>query len=146
MPSLKKGNLEKALGYYQQSLLYPDHLEVAEQPDTIHARKNYLIGKTLVAMGEKRKARAYFEAVIADQVDPVNAYQYFRGRAMEATGKTKEALGVYGDAAALGDTEPQGGQKPGDDRKEQSVWWYTRGLALEGLGNARRLNPASIVL
>ncbi|MFO7668846.1 MAG: DUF5107 domain-containing protein [Bacteroidales bacterium] len=134
----EKGNFEKALGYYQQSLRYPDHLEVAEQPNTIHARKNYLIGKTLVAMGEKRKARAYFETVIADRVDPVNAYQYFRGRAMEATGKTKEAQGVYEKMlAALGETEPAGGQKPGDDRKEQSVWWYTRGLALEGLGNVK---------
>ncbi|MFH0756397.1 MAG: DUF5107 domain-containing protein [Bacteroidota bacterium] len=132
------GNLEKALWFYQQSLLYPDNLEVAEQPNTIHARKKYMIGKTLVAMGKKREARKYFEAVIADRIEPGNAYQYFRGRAMEATGQAKEAQLVFENMLdAQGDKWRERGPMGEDHLKEQSVWWYERGLALDGLGKGK---------
>ena len=131
-----QGNFEKALWYYQQSLLYPENLEVAEQPLTIHARKNYLIGKTLVAMGEKKEAKAYFEAVLGEKAEEKNAYQYYRGLAMEALGDKKEARSIYElMLQSLGDEWTDSGQALPDDLKNQAVWWYTRGLALKGLGD-----------
>jgi len=133
-----QGNYENALSYYQQSLLYPANLEVAEQPNTIHARKKYLIGNALLAMGKKREARKYFEAVIADRVEDRNAYQYYRGKAMEATGKKQEARLIYEKMLeALGDEWTGTGQSGPREKRRESVWMYSRGLALKGLGNEK---------
>ncbi len=139
-----RGRLEKALWYYQQSLLYPDHLEVAEQPGTIHARKKYLVGRTLLAMGEKKEAKVYFSAVLADVAEDGNAYQYYRGLAMEALGKKKEAGLIFEHMLqALGEEWTGSGPILPDESdesneaheiKNEAVWWYTRGLALKGLG------------
>jgi tetratricopeptide (TPR) repeat protein len=122
----EKGNFREALSYYIQSLLYPDNLEVAEQPNTIHARKNYKIGKTLEAMGRKEEAREYYEMVIADKVEAGNAYQYYRARAMEALKLNNEAKQIYGQMleALEGDMRASSG----------AVSLFIRSLALEGLG------------
>jgi tetratricopeptide (TPR) repeat protein len=122
----ENGNLKEALYYYEQSLLYPDNLEVAEQPNTIHARKHYNIGKTLDAMGKKDQARKYYKLVMADKVEDGNAYQYYRARAMEALDQKQEARRVYERMleALDGDADASSGAIPS----------FTRSLALEGLG------------
>ena len=91
----EKANYEKALVYYRQSLTYPDNLEVAEQPNTIHARNNYKIGMALLKTGKKTEALDYFKKAIADTVDEGNAFQYYRGKALDAIGEKEKALAVY---------------------------------------------------
>jgi tetratricopeptide (TPR) repeat protein len=125
----EKGNYKEALLYYEQSLLYPDNLEVAEQPNTIHARKKYKIGKALEALGRKDEARAYYELVIADKVEDGNAYQYYRARAMEALKQKKEAKQIYEKMLLALDGET--------DASSSAVSLYTRSLALEGLGKKK---------
>jgi tetratricopeptide (TPR) repeat protein len=122
----EKGNVEEALWYYQQSLLYPEHLEVAEQPNTIHARKKYKIGMALEALGRRDQAREYYEIVVADKVADGNAYQYYRARALEALKEKQAAKRVYEKMLeALQQSESD---------LEQAISLYTRSLALEGLG------------
>ena len=125
----EKGNVEKALWYYQQSLLYPEHLEVAEQPKTIHARKKYKIGMALEALGKKEEAREYYEIVVADKVADGNAYQYYRARALEALKEKQAAKSIYEQMLeALQQSESD---------LEQAIALYTRSLALEGLGKKK---------
>jgi tetratricopeptide (TPR) repeat protein len=123
------GHFKEALSYYKQSLLYPDNLEVAEQPNTIHARKNYKIGQALEALDRKDEAREYFELVIADKVEDGNAYQFYRARAMEAMKQKPEAKKIYGNMLAALDGDP--------DASSNAVSLYTRSLALEGLGKKK---------
>jgi len=129
-----EGNYKEALSYYQQSLLYPDNLEVAEQPNTIHARKKYKIGQTLEKLGKKDEAREYYELVIADKVEEGNAYQYYRARAMEALKQKQEAKNIY---------EKMLEALEGDiDASSTAVSFFTRSLALEGLGKKREAETA----
>jgi tetratricopeptide (TPR) repeat protein len=125
----EKGNFKEALSYYEQSLLYPGNLEVAEQPNTIHARKNYKIGKALEALGRKDEARAYYELVIADRVEDGNAYQYYRARAMEALKQKQEAKKIYENMLVALDGDM--------DASSNAVSLFTRSLALEGLGKKK---------
>ena len=124
-----EGHYKEALSNYRQSLLYPDNLEVAEQPNTIHARKRYKIGKALEALGRKDEAREYYELVIADKVEEGNAYQYYRARAMEALKQKKEARRVYEKMIESLDGDP--------DASSNAVSLFTRSLALEGLGKKK---------
>ena len=125
----EKGQFKEALAYYEQSLLYPDNLEVAEQPNTIHARKKYKIGTAMSALGRKEEARAFYEAVIADNVEDGNAYQYYRARALEALKQKQEARKIYETmlVALEGDT----------DGASDAISLFTRSLALEGLGKKK---------
>jgi tetratricopeptide (TPR) repeat protein len=125
----EKGNYAEALRYYEQSMLYPDHLEVAEQPNTIHARKRFKIGAALEALGRKAEAREYFEMVISDTVEAGNAYQYYRARAMERMGRKKEAKQVYGQMLeALNENR---------NASSSAVSLFSRSLAREGLGQSK---------
>jgi tetratricopeptide (TPR) repeat protein len=125
----EEGHYKEALSNYRQSLLYPDNLEVAEQPNTIHARKRYKIGKALEALGRKDEAREYYELVIADKVEDGNAYQYYRARAMEALKQKQEARRVYEKMLESLDGDP--------DASSNAVSLFTRSLALEGLGKKK---------
>ncbi len=125
----EKDQFDEALAYYKQSLLYPDNLEVAEQPNTIHARKNYKIGKALEAMGRKDEAREYYELVIADKVEDGNAYQYYRARAMEGLKQKQEAKKIYEKMLVALDGDA--------DASSDAVTLYARSLALEGLGKKK---------
>lgn len=125
----EEGHYKEALSNYRQSLLYPDNLEVAEQPNTIHARKRYKIGKALEALGRKDEAREYYELVIADKVEEGNAYQYYRALAMEALKQKKEARRVYEKMIESLDGDP--------DASSNAVSLFTRSLALEGLGKKK---------
>jgi tetratricopeptide (TPR) repeat protein len=125
----EEGNFQEALSYYKQSLLYPDNLEVAEQPKTIHARKKYKIGKALDALGRKDEAREYFEMVIADKVEDGNAYQFYRARALEAMKQKQEAKKIY---------EMMLEALDGDvNVSSNAVSLFTRSLALEGQGKKK---------
>ncbi len=125
----EKGDFEEALRYYEQSLLYPDNLEVAEQPNTIHARKKYKIGKAMEALGRTEEAREYYEHVVADKVEDGNAYQFYRARAMEALKKKQEAKKIYEKmlTALVGDMTGSA----------QEISLFARSLALEGLGKKK---------
>ena len=139
----EKGNYSDALSYYEQSMLYPDNLEVAEQPNTIHARKRFKIGAALEALGRKGEAREYYEKVIAEKVEAGNAYQFYRARAMEMMGRKKEAKQVYEQMIVALDE--------GRNASSGAVSLFTRSLALEGLGKqeeaeadcskAQQMNP-----
>ena len=123
----EKGNFNKALGYYEQSLLYPENLEVAEQPNTIHARKKYKIGKALEALGREDEAREYYELVIADKVEDGNAYQFYRARAMEGLKQKKEAKKIYEKLLEAMDGDM--------DASSNAVSLFTLALAGVGVGN-----------
>jgi len=125
----EQGHFKEALSYYEKSMLYPDNLEVAEQPKTIHARKKYKIGKALEALGRKDKAREYYEKVIADKVEDGNAYQFYRARAMEALKQKQEAKKIY--EMML---EALDGEK---NVSSNAVSLFTRSLALEGQGKKK---------
>ena len=130
----EKGNFNKALGYYEQSLLYPENLEVAEQPNTIHARKKYKIGKALEALGREDEAREYYELVIADKVEDGNAYQFYRARAMEGLKQKKEAKKIYEKLLEAMDGDM--------DASSNAVSLFTQSLALEGLGKKKEAKTA----
>ncbi len=130
----EEGNFKEALSYYEQSLLYPDNLEVAEQPNTIHARKKYKIGKALEALGRKDEAREYYELVIADKVEDGNAYQYYRAMAMEALKRKQEAKMIYEKMLEALDGDM--------DASSNAVSLFTRSLALEGLGKKKEAKTA----
>jgi len=130
----ERGHFKEALSYYKQSLLYPDNLEVAEQPNTIHARKRYKIGQALEALGRKEEAREYYELVIADKVEDSNAYQYYRARAMEALKQKQEAKKVYENMLVALDGDP--------DASTNAVSLYTRSLAFDGLGKKKEAETA----
>ena len=128
---------------YKLSVSYPDNLEVAEQPNSIHARKHYKIATALEALGEKEAAHKYFKQVVADKVKAGNAYQYYRGKALEALGKKKQAKAVYEQMlAALDKQEAQQkhtGQtettnKEAQMQKIKALQLFCRSLALKGLG------------
>ncbi|KPL09987.1 MAG: hypothetical protein AMS26_22095 [Bacteroides sp. SM23_62] len=125
----EKGNYKEALNYYEQSLLYPENLEVAEQPNTVHARKKYKIGKALDALGRKDEARGYYELVIADRAEDGNAYQFYRAKAMEALKRKQEANEIY-----VGMLKALDGEVTSSSR---AVSLFTRSLALEGLGKKK---------
>jgi len=126
---LEQGHFKEALHYYEQSLLYPDNLEVAEQPNTIHARKKYKIGKALEALGRKDEAREYYEMVISDKVEDENAYQFYRGRAMEGLKQKQEAKKIYEKMLEALDVDM--------DASTEAVSLFTRSLALEGMGKKK---------
>jgi tetratricopeptide (TPR) repeat protein len=129
----EKGHYEKALVYYRQSLTYPDNLEVAEQPNTIHARNNYKIGMALLKTGKKTEALDYFKQAIADTVNEGNALQYYRGKALDAIGEKEKALAVYsGMLSSLDNIKTEG-----SNDHEKAVTVFCRALALEGLGKAK---------
>ena len=130
----ENGHFKEALSYYKQSLLYPDNLEVAEQPKTIHARKRYKIGKALEALGRKEEAREYYELVIADKVEDGNAYQFYRARAMEALKLKQDAKKIYEKMLEALDGET--------DASSDAVSLFTRSLALEGLGKKKEAESA----
>ena len=127
-------HFDEALRYYEQSLLYPDNLEVAEQPNTVHARKKYKIATALEALGREDEAREYFEIVIADQVEKGNAYQFYRARAMEALKRKQEAKETYEQMLVALDADPA--------RSPEAVSLFTRSLALEGLGKKKEAQTA----
>ncbi len=126
---MSRAILRKLSDYYEQSLLYPDNLEVAEQPNTIHARKKYKIGKSLEALGRKDEARKYYEKVISDEVGDGNAYQFYRARAMEALKQKQEAKKIYEKMLEALDGD--------SDASSNAVSLFTRSLALEGLGKKK---------
>jgi tetratricopeptide (TPR) repeat protein len=125
----EEGHYKEALSYYEQSLLYPDNLEVAEQPGTIHARKKYKIGQALEALDRKDEALEYYELVIADKVEDGNVYQFYRARAMEALKQKQEAKKIYEKMLEALDGEP--------DASSNAISLFTRSLALEGLGKKK---------
>jgi len=148
--NIKQGDIEfenvhykKALGYYRLSVTYPDNLEVAEQPNTIHARKYFKIATALEAMGEKESAHKYYIQIAADKIEAGNAYQFYRGQALEALGKKKQAIAVYEQMlAALDKQEAQQkhielqGMINEDIRtnRAKALQLFCRSLALKGLG------------
>lgn len=156
--NIKQGDIEfasrrykKALEHYKLSVTYPDNLEVAEQPNTIHAGKHLKIAMALEALGEKEQAQKYFRQVVADKVSADNAYQFYRGQALEALGKKKQALAVYEQMlAALDKQETQqenieqhGVTDEGDlMRKAKALHLFCRSLALEGLGRTDEAEKA----
>jgi len=130
----EKGKYEEALWYYEQSLLYPDNLEVAEEPGTIHAQKNYKIGKALEALGKTEQAREYFKLVIADKVAEDNAFQFYRARALEALNENQEAKIVY--------EKMMNAPQQSESELEQAILLYVRALALEGLDKKKEAEEA----
>ncbi|MEA1996167.1 MAG: DUF5107 domain-containing protein [Gemmatimonadota bacterium] len=133
------GNCKKALEHYELSLTYPLNLEVAEQPNTIHARKRFKIGVGLAAVGKKRQAKKLFKLVVADQPEPTSAYQYFRGKALEKLGKKDQARKVYEELLEAVEKhvehDPHGmiaRYDPG--RNPEALKLFKRSLALDGLG------------
>jgi tetratricopeptide (TPR) repeat protein len=129
----EKGHYEKALEYYRQSDTYPDNLEVAEQPNTIHARNNFKIGIALLKSGKKPQSLEYFKKVIADTVAESNAFQYYRGKAFDAIGEKKRATDVYSRMLSAPDRE----KTDGSNDREKAVSVFCRSLALEGLGKTK---------
>ena len=129
----EKGHFEKALEYYKESLTYPENLEVAEQPNTVHARNNLKVGMALLKSGKKPQALDYFKNVIADTVDEGNAFQYYRGQAYEAIGEKDKAIEVYSKMMSALDKE----KTDGSNVHEKAVYIFCRSLALEGLGKTK---------
>jgi tetratricopeptide (TPR) repeat protein len=152
------GRYKKALEHYKLSVTYPDNLEVAEQQNTIHARKHFKIGRTLEALGEKEQAQKYFNQVVADKVSTDNAYQFYRGQALKALGKKKQAIAVYEQMlAALDKQEAQQEHieqlevtdVPVRMHKAKALLLFSRSLALEGLGRtdeAEKVRKAALEL
>jgi len=129
----EKGHFEKALEYYRQADTYPDNLEVAEQPNTIHARNNFKIGLALLKSGKKPEAMDYFKKVIADSVDYANAFQYYRGQAYDALGEKEKANEVYSRMLSALDRE----KSDGSNVREKAVHIFCKSLASEGLGKTK---------
>jgi len=128
-----EGHYEKALVFYGQSLTYPDNLEVAEQPNTIHARNNYKIGMALMKSGKRAEALEFFRKAISDTVNETNASQCYRGKAFEAIGEKKKAVEVFsGMLSALDNKKAEG-----SNDRERAVYFLCRSLALEGLGKEK---------
>ena len=145
------GRYKKALEHYKLSVTYPDNLEVAEQPNTIHARKHFKIAMALEALGEKEPAYKYFRQVVTDKIEPGNAYQFYRGQALEALGEKKQAIAVYEQMlAALDKQEAQQEHieqlEVTDDavrmHKVKALQLFSRSLALEGLGRTDEAEKA----
>ena len=135
---LEEGNYEEALRYFKQSLLYPDNLEVAEQPNTIHARKNYMIGKTLESLGRKEQARKYYDLVISDNLVDGNAFQFYRAKALESLEEKQEAKRVYEKMLEALDEEIPGKiHQQTESESDRSISLYARSLAFEGLGKKK---------
>lgn len=130
-----KGHFAKALEYYKQSLTYPDNLEVAEQPNTIHARNNYKIGTTLQKMGKKTEAASMFEKVIADNVQTDNAFQYYRGLAFAALNQKEQGMKVF--SRMLDELNKENAQAKSKRNNALAIQIYCRSLALEGLGKSK---------
>jgi tetratricopeptide (TPR) repeat protein len=132
------GDYDNALKYYQLSLTYPFNLEVAPQPNVIHARKEYKIASALEALGKKREARKHYKTVAAYEMAADNAYQYYRGKALVALGKKDEAGKVYQQMLTAVENSKQVRQRheshfdPG--RNFEALKQYKISLALEGLG------------
>jgi tetratricopeptide (TPR) repeat protein len=139
----EKGKYAVALRNYEQSMLYPDNLEVAEQPNTIHARKKYKIGKALEALGRKDQAQNYYELVLADKAADGDAYQFYRAKAMEALDKKLEAKKIYEKMLeALNEAMSGHVHQQSESESAQSISFYTRSLALEGLGKKKEAEAA----
>ncbi len=132
------GDYESALKHYQLSLTYPFNLEVAPQPNVIHARKEYKIATALAALGKKREARKHYKTVAAYEMAADNAYQYYRGKALVALGKQDEAGQVYQQMLTAVENSKLVRQRhdshfdPG--RNFEALKQYKISLALEGLG------------
>ncbi len=146
--NLAQGDLEfnskhyrKALDYYHAALTYPENLEVAEQPNTVHARKNFKIGMTLRALGEKEAADSCFRLVTAANVPAGNANQFYRARSFEELGEKEKAADIF---RKLLNASAKGKIQAGDEedatglndrmRIAEAARMYTHSLALEGLG------------
>ena len=154
----ERGDYKKALEHYKLSVTYPDNLEVAEQPNTIHARKHFKIAMVLKALGEKEQAHKYFTQVVADKVEPGNAYQFYRGQALEALGEKKQAIAVYDQMLAA--LDKQEAQQEHIEQLEisdiavrmhrlKALKLFSRSLALEGLGKtseAEKMRKAALEL
>jgi len=125
-----KGNFAKALDCYRLSLTYPENLEVAEQPNAIHARNNYKIGNALMKKGEKTVAREYYLKVISDSVDIHSAFQIYRGQAYEALGEADKAHKIY---AAMLEEQPA----HSTNNRNIATGMFCRSLALGALGKQK---------
>lgn len=138
---MENRRFESALQYYRQALDYPLNLEVAEQPRTIHLRKYFKLAQALDALGRTAEASDYLDRIIACELADGNAFQYFRGRALEARGKKKEAKQVFEKMLAALDRdalpEQQSAEDPmiGGREKDhaEAKKAFVRSLALEGL-------------
>jgi tetratricopeptide (TPR) repeat protein len=129
----EKRHFEKALEYYRQADIYPDNLEVAEQPNTIHARNNFKIGLALLKSGKKPEAMDYFKKVIADSVDEANAFQYYRGKAYDEIGEKEKANKVFSGMLSALDKE----KSDGSNVREKAVQIFCKSLAFEGIGKTK---------
>ena len=154
----ERGDYKKALEHYKLSVTYPDNLEVAEQPNTIHARKHFKIAIALESLGENEQANKYLRQVVADKIEPGNAYQFYRGQALEALGEKKQAIAVYEQMlVALDKQEAQQEhtEQPGVSdmavimHRVKALKLFSRSLAQEGLGKtaeAEKIRKAALEL
>jgi len=141
--AFQAGDCEKALEHYRLALSYPSNLEVEEQPGTIHARKRYKIGLALEALGRSKEAGEEFEKVVKDRPGTDNAYQYFRGKALDRLGRKDAARKVFqqlleslakpGDSGHVISSGP--GRRLFSGRRARALIHFKRALALEGLEN-----------
>ena len=82
-----------------------------------------------------------FRKVAADQPRPDNAYQYYKGKALDKLGKKDEAREVFEQFLAAVDRESDSNNNNLVDginfdprRNPQAILCFKRSLALEGLG------------
>ncbi len=133
------GDYENALKHYKLSLTYPFNLEVASQPKVVQARKEFKVAQALTALGKKRDARKSYRKVAAYDLAADNAYQYFRGKALEELGKKNEAKAVFQQMlTAVENAEEvrrrQGSSNFDPGRSFEALKQFKLSLALDGLG------------
>lgn len=144
--AMEAGDRKKALEHYQLALTYPENLEVAELPNTVHANKWYRVGLAHEALGDRRKAREAWGKVVEQEeiMRDDSAFRYYLGKAREKLGQKDEARKVYQNLLAA--VEKGGGGRhveefededaPNFDQRRNpaAINDFKRALALEGLG------------
>ncbi|MBW7997107.1 MAG: DUF5107 domain-containing protein [Candidatus Glassbacteria bacterium] len=133
-----RGDYEGALKHYELSLTYPFNLEVASQPRTVNARKEFKVAQALEKLGRKSEAGKFYQKVADYDISADNAYQYYRGKALEALGRNGDARKVYEQMLAAVENATEQPRRmsshfdPG--RNHEAIRMFKRSLALEGLG------------
>jgi tetratricopeptide (TPR) repeat protein len=95
---LKAKEYDKALKYMEEAATFPLNMEAAE--DFAGGRTCevfYRTGTVYEAMGNKDKAKEYYEKAVAERqyYDELEVSHYFRGQALKKLGKTAEAEKLF---------------------------------------------------
>jgi tetratricopeptide (TPR) repeat protein len=125
----RKKNKE-AIACFEKVFEYPRNIGVGEPFYKVNAEAYYRIGLALAASGDEAGARDAWRKAAEEPRPAVNELCYYRARALQRLGNTKEA------EAALQELLEQAQKVVADKSADMAESMYLSGLAHKGLGQS----------